>query len=284
VQVAFASLAVAGKVAMRGVPPGTLALARVAGGALFFAVLQRLRGGGKRPPAADLARIAGLAVLGMAANQLLFLHGLHRTTAINATLLITTIPVFAVLIGLVAGRERPRPALFLGLLLALAGVAWLLDPRRFQVGRETAAGDLLVVANCLCYATYLVFARGVIERHGAGAIMSLGFAAATLLVLPFAAFEAAAGAPPAPPGTGWVVLYVVLVPTVFAYFMNAWTIRHAETSTVAIYIYVQPVVAALLAVAILGERLSERVVVAAALVFAGIGLVTLERRRGGGSR
>jgi drug/metabolite transporter (DMT)-like permease len=57
----------------------------------------------------DLGRLAVLGMLGIAANQTLFLYGLQHTTAINATILVTTVPVFTVLGSVLTGRELPAP-------------------------------------------------------------------------------------------------------------------------------------------------------------------------------
>src|SRR5262249_2674853 len=91
-----------------GVTPAALAMARILGEALVFvtAFLLRRRG----PPVRSLRDAAGLAALGLfgvVLNQALFLTGLRQTSPVAATLLVATIPVFAVVIGALAGRERP---------------------------------------------------------------------------------------------------------------------------------------------------------------------------------
>ncbi len=127
VQIAFGTLPVAGKLAMEHVGPFGLSLVRVAGATLFFGALVMLRAKSAADPAdsakksaadpadsakkvripfGDVLRIAGCGLLGMAANQLLFLGGLERTSATNATVLVTTIPIFTFLVALGLGIER----------------------------------------------------------------------------------------------------------------------------------------------------------------------------------
>jgi drug/metabolite transporter (DMT)-like permease len=67
------------------------------------------------------------------------------------------------------------------------------------------------------------------------------------------------------------------VPTVAAYYLNAWALTKVAPSTVATYIYLQPLIAFALASLILGERWNVRTIVASALIFAGVAVVT---RRG----
>ena len=85
---------------------------------------------------------------------------------------------------------------------------------------------------------------------------------------------------------GWhvwlAVAYIILVPTVGAYYLSAWALERAAPSTVAVYVYLQPLVAYTAAPFFLGaeESLNARTFVAAAFIFAGVAVVTL-RRRGG---
>lgn len=274
VQVAFASLAVLGKIAMRTVPPYGLALARIGGTALVLVTLELARSGLPRIPRADLLRLALYSVIGVAGNQILFLSGLSRTTAINAVVLTSTIPVFTVAAGIVLGRERPRPALLAGIVVSLAGVLWLVGVDGFHVGMDTVIGDVMIAVNCAGYAVYLVLVRDVIARHGARRVVTVAFAMGTLLALPFGAGPLVGVVPRLDATTALLVAYIVLVPTTFTYLANAWALRFARASIVAIYIYVQPVVAAVLAVWLLDEQPSARSLVAAVAVFAGIALVT----------
>jgi drug/metabolite transporter (DMT)-like permease len=79
-----------------------------------------------------------------------------------------------------------------------------------------------------------------------------------------------------------VLVYTVLVQTVGAYYLNAWALERVAPSTVAVYIYLQPLFAFATAPLFLGaeEQLGLRHAVATALIFVGVGVVTL-RRRGG---
>ena len=279
VQVAFASLAVFGKIAMRTVPPHGLALARIGGTALVLVTLELVRTGLPRIPRGDLLRLALYSVIGVAGNQILFLSGLSRTTAINAVVLTSTIPVFTVAAGIVLGRERPRPALLAGIVVSLAGVLWLVGVDGFHVGIDTVVGDVMITVNCAGYAVYLVLVRDVIARHGATRVVTVAFAMGTVLALPFGGGALAGALAELDLTTALLVVYIVLVPTTFTYLANAWALRFARASVVAIYIYVQPVVAGVLAVWLLDEEPSARALVAGVAVFAGIALVTEPWRR-----
>ncbi|HJK90895.1 MAG TPA: DMT family transporter [Polyangiaceae bacterium LLY-WYZ-15_(1-7)] len=278
VQLAFGTLPVVGKLVMEELAPFALAWVRVLGGAVFFGGLWLARRGEARVPFADVLRIAGCGLLGMAANQVLFLGGLERTTAINASVLVTTIPVFAFLVALITRAERLGPRSGLGLALAFAGVLSLVGVEELTLGGRSALGDLMIVINAFCYGAYLVLVRPFVGRHGSLATVAIGFGAAAIAVAPFGApHVASAGEAGA---TTWLlVAYILAVPTALTYLLNAWALKHAPSSTVAIYIYLQPVVGVLFAVAVLGEALEPRAVASSAAVLAGIGLVITRRRR-----
>ena len=278
VQLGFATHYVISKMVVRELPPSALALVRAACAAAILFLVHLVSKGVPRITKKDALALAGCAVLGIAGNQLLFFHGLARTTASNASVLITTIPVFTLAISIASGKERVSARGLAGIGLALAGVLVLIGLEALSLGSETMVGDVMVVLNCLFYGSYLVFVADLVKRLGSMTAVVWLFLFGTLWVAPFGARDLIEHAADVSPGTWWKVVYVILVPTLFTYLVNAWALRHAPASLVAIYIYLQPVVATALAVAFLGEVITPRLMVAAAFVFVGIGLVTFRRK------
>jgi len=276
VQIAFGTLPVAGKLAMEHVGPFGLSLVRVAGATIFFGALVMLRAK-VRVPFGDVLRIAGCGLLGMAANQLLFLGGLERTSATNATVLVTTIPVFTFLVALGLRLERASVRGVLGLLVAFAGVLALVKVERFELAARSLLGDAMIVANALCYAFYLVLVRPYVARYGTLPVVAIGFGASTLAVLPFGVHQLD-GVTTAGAHAWLLLLYVLAVPTLLTYLLNAWALRYASSSTVAIFIYLQPIVGLALAVRVLDETLGLRAGLGTLAVFCGIALVTWRPR------
>jgi drug/metabolite transporter (DMT)-like permease len=274
-QIAFGSLPVAGKLVFRTLEPGSLALARLAGAAIVFGILAfRRRHEGPPMPFIDWLKIAGCACLGIFGNQVLFLYGLRLTGAVNATVLVSTIPIFTVLVAILLRREEARASALVGVSIACAGVLWLVGAAAFDVGGSGVLGDVLIVVNSLCYALYLVLVRGLVARYGSVRVVAIGFAVGALLALPIGAPSLIAQSSQIRADVWWLTLYVVLVPTVFTYLANAWALRFVTSSTVAVYVYVQPVVAAVLAWIFLDEVASPRLFVTAVAVFIGVWLVS----------
>lgn len=284
VQVAFASLSVAGRIVLRDMPPLALTAIRLVGAALVFWLLPTARSRFS-VPVRDRWGIAGCALLGIFGNQALFLIGLRSTTATHATLLVATIPIFTLLATVLLENERVRPMAILGITLAFSGIAYLVGTEGMALGGETVVGDLFVVGNALVYGFYLVLVRPYVARHGSTLVVSWGFLSGALYAIPFVilaplvvpelgSVDAVLDVPRA---TWLLVAYVVAVPTVFTYLTNAWALRFASSTAVSVWIYAQPTVAALLAWFFLDEVPTVRLVGAAILVFAGIGLVARGR-------
>ncbi len=264
--------------AVLGMPTSVVVLARVVGGALVFFVLARL-GGTIRIEGRDVPRLVLCAILGVVANQVLFLHGLERTTATNATVLVTTIPVFTLLFAVLFRIERLRAGRLAGILLGLGGTLVLVEVDRFSLADEHVVGNLMVVANSGSYGLFLVMVRKLAVKIRPMALVTLIFAAA----VPFVALPGALSfleiAPTMTLADVGLLAFIVAVPTVAAYGLNQKAIEHADPSLVASYIYLQPIFGTAGAVVLLGERPGWRVAAAAVLIFAGVYLSTRSERR-----
>ena len=274
VQVAFASQAVEGKVAMAdlasgggGVDPVALAMARMAGAAIFFLLFTKARGTLAKTTAKDKLIIAGLSVLGITLNQTLFLIGLRQTSSTAAALLSVTIPVLTAAIAAAMRIERITTILAAGLGLAVVGVVCLTGVRNID------RGAAIITLNALCYSAYIVLSRNVIRRVGAITLVTWLFVFGAISFAPLGVPALAANAPHWTARSIAFVAYIVFAPTIVAYSCNAWALGRSTPSLVTIYVSVQPIIAALIGWVQLGTPLTLRLVVAAAFILAGVALV-----------
>lgn len=279
VQLLFGTLGPVGKVAMPVFGASGIALARIAGGALVFGALRALFSL-PRVPREHQLRLALCAVVGIAGNQLLFLAGLSRTSSIHATLIVTTTPVFTMLLAALIDGERPTPRTIGGVALSLSGVALLLSP---GLGGGSLVGDLLVLANTALYSLYLVCSRPLLKALPPLSVAAGLFAWGVPWVLLASALT---GAAPSlgglagfavPPAAGWALAWIVLGPTVGTYLLNLVALRSVPATLVGLFIALQPFVAAAIAIPLLGEEPGLREVAAACLSVAGIALASLRR-------
>ena len=276
VQLLFGSWPIVGKIALRALPSTGLVAFRVGGATLAFLVLQRALSRAQVISKQDYARLALYSLLGVVLNQLLFVKGLSLTSSvINATLIGTTIPVFTLLVGITLGYDAVSFRKALGIIVAAAGVIYLVDPMRADFSSAKTVGNLLLVANSLSYGAYIAISKDILKRYGALTVITWIFVFGSLVTIPVGVYGLAS-TPLETAGVGvWLaVLYIILAPTVGAYYLNAWALQRVAPSTVAVYIYLQPLIAFALAPLILGESWSSRTWLASLLIFAGVAVVT----------
>lgn len=260
------------KLGMREFAPMSFAWLRVCGSAIILALVERFDDS-PHLSRADSKRVALFALLGVVFNQTLFLGGLALTTVQTAAILITTIPVFALGVAIVLGRERAAVHKIGGIVLAGTGALLVVGGEGFHGNAKSLLGALMIVGNCLSYATYLVISKPDMARLSPRRVVARMFAAGAVLMLPIAALPLAREEWSTLSSRAWLSLALVIAgPTVGAYLINAWTLRYAESSVVAAYTYVQPVLATLLGAMFLGEAVRPIVIVAAAMIFAGVWL------------
>jgi drug/metabolite transporter (DMT)-like permease len=219
--------------------------------------------------------LAGLSLLGVVLNQLFFIEGVRRTTAVHTNILITTIPVFTLAVAMLLGRERGSTAKIGGIVVAGAGAAYLALARGMALEGGTLTGDGLIILNSICYASYLVLSKDLLQRHEPLTVVTWVFLIGAIVVAPL-------GIPPLlhvrAESVTWrtaaVLGYIVVFPSFLTYLMSIWALRRTASSLVAIYVYVQPVVTAYVAPLVLGERVTPRAGIASAVIFVGLALAT----------
>lgn len=289
VQAMFGTLPFTGQLAMHGVaggpaagvhglPPLSLAALRALGAALILGLVA-----GRRlfaVPARELGWLALFALLGVIANQVLFLEGLSRTSQINAAVLIATIPVFTTGFALALRKERASALRLFGIAVGLGGALLLAGIERFDLSDRRLVGNLLILANAAAWSLHLVLARPVLQRLDPLVVLAWMFLFGALALVPAGVGPLLAAWPDVPAVSWQALAWIVAVPTALSYLLNIRALREAESSQVAIFTYLQPLVAGVLAWGLAGERLTLRTGAAALLIFVGVGLVQV----GGGWR
>jgi drug/metabolite transporter (DMT)-like permease len=282
VQFLFASLTIAAKFVLPGIPPAGIVFCRVTGAALAFVIIKAATVREEVTDRSDLLTLAGLALVGVVLNQLFFLEGVKRTTAINANILITTIPAFTLALAIVLRRERVSAAKFLGILCAATGALYLVGLDRLRLDPATSFGNALIVANTSLYAVYLVFSKRLLERYHPVTVVTYVFLFGALFIAPLGV-AALRDVPFAtePPAVLIGLAYIVVFPSILAYYLSVWALRRTASSLIAMYVYLQPLLTAVGAPIILHERVTARAGLSAVLIFTGLALATWGEQRGG---
>ena len=239
------------------------------------------------------ARLCGwlaiAALLGVAANQVLFAEGMARTTPEHSAIVNALIPTWTLLTAVLAGQERLSLRRVGAIVVSLGGVLYLLGIDRMLAGGgnsgDTGAsllGDLLTMGNGMAFAVHLVMMRKLGKQLDPWVATAILFVAGMLMIGAWSAphvhasdLDAVLTTP-----TLWYAIYVVLGATVLTYLLNTWALRHTHSSQVALYINVQPLVAAALNTALGAPLPGHRFFVALALVATGLWLQSRANRGG----
>lgn len=278
VQILFGIWPIFGKVVLRAMSSTSLVALRITGAALLLALLQRRLTPLFRMPVKDLVLLIACSLLGIVGNQFLFVKGLSLTTVINAEILSTTIPVYALTISILLGYERWSLKSVGGMLIAAAGVVFLINPMRADLTTQTTTGNILILINSFLYAIFIVISKTLYERYGALNVITWIFFVGLLITIPVGLYSVPQENLAAIDASVWIALgFIILLPTVGAYYLNAYALTRVSPSTVAIYIYLQPLIAFGFAPLLLGEQWNYRTIVAALLIFMGVALVTMNK-------
>ena len=262
-----------------GFAPRALVAWRIlAGSGALLAVALALHGREALPRRADLPRLALCGLLGIVLNQALATEGVARTQVVNAGLLLTLIPVFTYVLALLVRQERFRGARAVGIVLSLGGAVVLAVAQRGapELRARELAGALMIVANCLAYAGFLVLARPLAQRVPPLVLIAWSFVLSLWAVPLLLAGEELVPAA-ATRAAWWALGATLLLPTVLGYLLNTYALARVSASTTAVYVYLQPLVSVSTGLVLLGERPGLAVIPAAILLFAGIALVTRAR-------
>jgi len=266
VQVLFAANAVVGRLALRTFTPEAILVFRICGATLVFWLWGGREAWRERFSRRDVFLLVVCAILGLVLNQGLYLFGLSLSSATEASVVGTSIPVFTVAIAMLVGDERFSIVKTCGIALALFGALSIAGIEHLST---LSIGDMLLVANCLSFAGYLVLTRRMAKRHDPMVLSRWTFAFAALMVLPVAVFAPFTHEAVRPAAVGEAI-FLVIGPTVLAYFFNAYALSRVDSSVVASFVYLQPAIAATAAMPLLGERLSARIGIGAVLIFSGV--------------
>jgi drug/metabolite transporter (DMT)-like permease len=281
--VLFGASVVAVRVAVQDVPPLSLAVLRFGQGGLLLVLVLLLVGGRGmlRVKYRDLPLLGLLGAVFFAVFPVTFNASLRMIEASRGALLLATIPLWSALLARVARSERLAPRPFVGVFLSLGGVGLAIAERGAggRGGLETLAGDGLMLVTAVCGAAYAVLAQRAFARYGALTVTTYAMVLGTLLLLPFGLAEGLVGVLPRLDGqTAALLAFLGVFGGALGFFLWTFALTRLTPTQVAVYINLNPLVAILLAAALLAERLTFAFAAGFGLVLIGVLLVNWPKR------
>jgi len=228
----------------------------------------------------DLVMLALCGLMGFAANQALFYEGLNLTTAVDASIIHVTNPIFVLIFASILINEKVTFIKIIGIALGASGALILiLYGKMVNMATNSFEGNILVMLNMLCYAMYLVLIKPMVAKYHTMTILKWVSFFGFIFMLPFSISGLATLHLQAVSVQAWMgVAYVVVLNTVVAYFLINYALKTVEASMASFYTYLQPVIASVMSVSIGGEAITVPKIVAAALIFGGVFLVNRSKK------
>jgi drug/metabolite transporter (DMT)-like permease len=254
------------RIAVRDVPPLTLAFLRFSQGAIVLAAgLALFRRDLFRVERRDLPYLVLLGLIFYAIFAVSFNAGLKYLEASQAALIIATMPLWTLVITRFATGARLVGRQVAGVVLGIAGVAIVMIDR--GLGQVSVPGVLLLTATALSGATYNVLAKRMLAKYDALTVTFYAMLFGSLLLAPTLAGARLSGLP-----ANTVALVVFLGVVGGAVAFGLWTValRRLTPTEVAVYINLNPIAASLLAATMLGERLTPAFFAGFVAVAAGV--------------
>lgn len=230
----------------------------------------------------DYKKLLICAVFGVAANMLMFFKGLSLTKPINGAVLMLNTPIFVIVFAWIWLKEKVTILQIAGIIIAAIGALLLISGGNFSFESSTLQGDILVTLNAISYAFYLVYAKELIRKYHPITVTLWSFVIGTFLVLPFAFNQATEIEWSSFSPKIWAfVAFITVGSTFFTYVLNAYALKHASSSLVGTYIYLQPVIASIIAIALQRDELNLSKFLCMVFVFAGVYLASFGKSKKG---
>ncbi|TGE29580.1 DMT family transporter [Hymenobacter metallicola] len=251
---------------------------RILGAALFFGIVSRLVAPQDQILGrADNIRSVLCGIIGIGGNQLLFFSGLNYTSPINASLLQTIAPIVVVIASAVLLREKITLLRVLGILLGGVGAATVILSREAggAVYPNATLGNLFILLNATAFGVYLVIVTPLMRTYHPFTVLARIFLVGAVVAVPFGWRGALTADYSSFPLYIWAeIVYMVVCLTIMAYLLNNWALKYASPALLGVYIYLQPILAVLIAVALGKDHFTWARALQAALIFGGVFLVS----------
>jgi drug/metabolite transporter (DMT)-like permease len=259
--------------------PFAIIFLRVAGAIILFSMLYSLKR--EKIQREDWGRFILCGLTGVAINQLMFFKGLSLTSPIEAAIILTASPILVLIAAAILAKERITYTKSFGVFLGLIGALLLIVQRPNDLIEEYSIwGNFMILLNAISYAFFLVLVRPLMQKYRVGTVMLVVFTIGFIPVIPISYHELSLVEWAIIPSWAyWGLGFIIVGTTFLAYLLNAYGLVTVSASVVSSYIYLQPFLAASIAMMLGKDSLDISKVVSAFLVFTGVYMISKPTRQ-----
>lgn len=229
----------------------------------------------------DMAIMLLTSIFGVALNMLTFFKGLELTTPINGALIMLMTPILVLVFSFVVLKEKLNFIKIIGIGLGLGGALMLTlsdSNAASAYAPDPLWGNILVGINAASYGVYLIMIKPLAKKYHPITIMKWNFGLGLLFVFPFGIQQTLeVDWQMMPYEIFWVIAFVLFFVTFVNYLLNAIALTVVSPAVVGAYIYLQPVLTALIAVIGGHDSLTLTITVSSLLIFTGVYLVSYKK-------
>lgn len=244
----------------------------------FLLLLPFITLGGKKEKfkKSDIPLLVLCGLLLISFHIFLFFEGVKLTFAIDASALFLTIPILSVLAGWWFLKEKTTLVNIIGIGVGLGGALLVADIPLVLLGLGSAKstlGNILILLSSVSFVAGAVISKKLLDRYSVVMVLEGMFLVGFLTFLPIGVFESVIQ-------WGWWknisfvgvfgLVYMTLLSSVSAYFLFEWGVKKVGVVKADLFQYIEPAVAASLALPLLGERISFSFIVGTCLVVLGV--------------
>ncbi len=191
----------------------------------------------------DMMRLLICGLLGVAANQLLFFHGLNLTSPIDASIIITAVPILVLIFSFFILKEKITSNKVIGVTIGAIGAILLISTGNSSDGTSSLLGNLFIFINACSYGLYLVLVKPLMAKYNTITAVSWVFLFGFIFMFPFGIGDAVQTDFSAfTLHTYLTVAFVIIGTTFLAYLFNIYALNNVAPSVNGSYIYLQPAI------------------------------------------
>jgi drug/metabolite transporter (DMT)-like permease len=221
------------------------------------------------------------ALFGVVINMLFFFKGLEYTSPIHAASIMVTVPIIILILSAIILKENVTKLKIVGVALALAGALVLtIYGKSTRVGDNVPLGNLFIFINAISYSIYVILIKKLTSKYHPFTFIKWLFLFGLIILIPFGYNELKVVEwQTFTPYISFSVLFVIIGATFGTYLLNPLALNKLKASTVGIFIYLQPVIAGLFALAMGVDFIDSVKIGAMLIIFLGVYLVTVKPKK-----
>lgn len=230
----------------------------------------------------DLAKLFGASLLAIIFNQGCFITGLGMTSPTNASIITTSMPLWAMILAAFFLKEPITGKKIMGIAAGATGAVLLILGGSSAAGTASSSiwGDLIVLTAQLSYALYIVLFKDFVSRYSLFTVMKWMFTFAFICIVPFSTQGLSETKWDAVTSMEWGALSLVVVGATFVcYILVVIGQKRLRPTVAGMYNYIQPLVACIVAILWGMDTFGITKAFAILLIFTGVFLVTMSKSR-----